>query len=175
MMLLEAMINWLRSVPDVVWAALMGSALTLLGVFLQLLYQGRQRNRDRELSLRRDVYLPAMESLTAALDYIVKLPNTNREEQELIEGVPSLMNAVAKINIVGSDETVAQTNVLLSRYSSVVMQLMSKKMPLIKLRFQIDTLDKIAKDCQVRQEAALADMRALNFNKETDSALCKTR
>jgi hypothetical protein len=163
--------NWLASIPDVVWAAIGGSCLTLLGVFVQLRYDAKQKDKEREMMLRREVYLPAAEQLAAVFDYIAKLPNADFDEQGKMEPIQRFIAAAAKINIIGSEETITASNVLVGKFNSLIVQLMSKKIPLIKLKYEIKTLEKIIEDCQARRQAALADMKSLNFNKETDKGL----
>lgn len=168
---LSTIINWLTSIPDVVWAAIGGSGLTLLGVFVQMRHDAKQRNKEREMSLRRDVYLPAAEQLAAAINYLAKLPNVDFDEQGKMEPIQGFIAAATKINVIGSDETIAASNVLVGKLNSLIVQLMSKKIPLIKLKYEIKTLEKIAEDCQARRQAALTDMKSLNFKKETDQGL----
>jgi len=162
---------WLTSIPDVVWAAIGGSALTLLGVFMQLKYDSKQKDKERQMILRREVYLPAAEKFAATIDYIARLPNVDLDEQGKLEPISGFMSAASKINIVGSNETIAATNALVGKISSIITQLMSKKLPLIKLKYEIKTLEKIADDCQEKMQRALTDMRALNFSKESDKGL----
>src|ERR1035438_3295871 len=75
------------TLPTIIVAALMGSALTLLGVFLQNLFENYrnnkklkheagQKNRDREMTLRRDVYLEAASEMARAARYIAKFDKT---------------------------------------------------------------------------------------------------
>jgi hypothetical protein len=163
----------LSSIPDVVWAALGGSGLTLLGVFVQLRHDAKQRNNERQMRLRRDVYLPAAEQLTATIGYVAKLPNVDLDNQGEMEPISGFMSAAAKINIIGSNETIAATNALVGKVSSVVLQLMPKKLPLVKLKHEIKVYEKIVTDCEARTQRALADMRALNFSKESDQGLWK--
>jgi hypothetical protein len=166
-------INWLVSIPDVVWAAIGGSGLTLLGVFIQLRHDAKQRNKEREMSLRRDVYLPAAEQIAAAINYLAQISNSNFDEQGKMEPIHNFIAIVAKINVVGSDETVIASNILVGKFNSLFAHLMSKKLPIIKLKYEIKTLEKMAEYCQARQQIALADMKSLNFNKETDQGLWK--
>jgi hypothetical protein len=165
--------SWLSSIPDVVWAALGASGLTLLGVFVQLRHDAKQRDKERQMRLRRDVYLPAAEQLTATISYIAKLPNVDLDNQGEMEPISGFMSGAAKIIIIGSDETVAATNVLVGKLSSIVVQLMSKKLPLIRLRYEIKALERIVADCEARMQRALTDMKGLNFNKESDQSLWK--
>ena len=165
--------NFLAAIPDVVWAAVGASIITLLGVFAQLKHDAKQRNREREMQLRREVYLPAAEHMAATISYIGKLPNIDFDIHGETEPIQRVIVSVAKINIIGSDETIAATNILLGKLNLLVGQLMYQKLPLIKLKHEIETLEKIIENCQARRGAALADMKNLNFSKETDQGLWK--
>ena len=62
--------DFIESVPDVVWAAVIASIITLSGVIaanisntnrlkLQLGHDSREKEKDRKMTLRREVYLQA--------------------------------------------------------------------------------------------------------------------
>jgi hypothetical protein len=123
--------------------------------------------------LRRDVYLPAAEQMAAAIGYLMQIANADFDEQGKMVPIHDLLSITAKINVVGSDETVRVSNILVGKFNSLFVHLMSKKIPIIKLKCEIKTLEKMAEDCQARRQIALADMKSLNFNKETDQGLWK--
>ena len=64
------------SIPDVVWAAVIAAGITLLGVFLQnissrrqvkaqLKHDAIQRDRERQMNIRQDVFVDTLRSKVA--------------------------------------------------------------------------------------------------------------
>lgn len=51
---------------------LIGTATTLAVLAVQLWFNARQRERDRHMQLKRDVYLEAAEGLAATVDYVMQ-------------------------------------------------------------------------------------------------------
>ena len=86
MNILGSVITWLTSIPHVVWAAIIASGLTIFGVtlanrankkclILQLNHDAQQKDKEREMQLRRDVYIEAAEAIAEAIKDIQSLPN----------------------------------------------------------------------------------------------------
>ena len=58
----------MASLSTELWAVIIGGAIAVVPVSLQLIYDRTQRKADRKLQLRREVYLEAAESLAGSLD-----------------------------------------------------------------------------------------------------------
>src|SRR5260221_11700671 len=56
---------------------LIGAAVALASLSIQLWFGARQRERDRYMQLRRDVYLEAAEGLAALLEYLQQTARTD--------------------------------------------------------------------------------------------------
>src|SRR5688500_4484802 len=69
------MSEFAQAIPPAIWAGIIGALLTLLGVNMQLRYNSRERERDRQMQLRRDVYLEAAEGLAASTDFLFRFTN----------------------------------------------------------------------------------------------------
>jgi hypothetical protein len=55
---------------DAIVGVLIGAGATLAGAMVQLWFSTRQRERERYMQLRRDVYLSAAEGLAASVEYL---------------------------------------------------------------------------------------------------------
>ena len=82
----EPLLHLLETIPAAVYAATTASTITLIGLSLQnrgeskrnferLVHDARQRDREREMTLRRDVYLEAAEAMAQAQEYLAGFTN----------------------------------------------------------------------------------------------------
>lgn len=93
---LAAILLWLldalHHVPEVVWAALIAALVAFTSTVLsnrnsrkqlklQLDDNALQRDRDRTMCLRRDVYLPAAEALARLQGALGKLTSVNADQE----------------------------------------------------------------------------------------------
>lgn len=85
---MSVVLNIISSIPDVFWSGLLASAATLSGVFLsntsnnkrmkiQLQHDSEQKNKERQLTLRRPVYLEFIGELTKLIQKISPLTSVD--------------------------------------------------------------------------------------------------
>jgi len=62
----NALMNFLRLIPDFIWpliAVIIGGMLAWIPLSWQLIHDSKERERERQMSLRRDVYLFAAKKI----------------------------------------------------------------------------------------------------------------
>jgi hypothetical protein len=68
-------------------------------------------SKERDSSLRRDTYLAAIEAISAGMVAVGRFGELNVKEEELMQSYTEKSPAIAKVSIVGKDETIkAVTN-----------------------------------------------------------------
>src|SRR3546814_17485477 len=106
----------LTQIPNVVWAALLASGLTLLGVMLsnwsntkrlikQLSHDSNEKERDRINALRKDVYLRAAEEAAKVSSYLGKIPQLDQSKENIADGLSEFFGVAAKLQLVSQPET----------------------------------------------------------------------
>jgi len=112
------MMNLIARIPDVVWAALGGSLLTLFGVWLQnrgeskrqkerLALEALERRRERDLELRRDLYVQAADSAFRAQRALLRLGDSAQPLAELGSSLdPVDLGGLSKAHLVGRLDTI---------------------------------------------------------------------
>jgi hypothetical protein len=91
---------------EVLIGGVIGVAGALGGTWLQNRHDSKQRERERQMALRRDVYLQAAEGLAGLQEYLAGISDTSRSMTDLaqvLRGVPGWQN---KIHTVASLETI---------------------------------------------------------------------
>lgn len=167
----------MAQIPDVVWAALLASGLTLLGVMLsnwgntrrlvkQLSHDSVEKDKDRINALRKDVYLRAAEEAAKVNSYLGKIPQLDPSRENIGDGLAEFLGVAAKLQLVSQPKTSRLTGELVTRYGEIMLTLLAKATPVHNLNADI----RIAGDFYDRNHAevlrALAEMKHLNESGE---------
>ncbi len=178
------MLCLLKQIPDAVWAAIIASLLTLGGVHLAnrnsrkqhreaLEHDARQRDREREMSLRREVYLKATEAISKCQNFLMRLSNIDISEQELATEFSHDSAAIAKIHIVGTNNTVQAVSAFLHEWSSVYLELALKRIGLIERKKRIESLMECVDKFQKEMDRYVELMKQLNLEGNTEQRVWK--
>lgn len=145
---MEAFTNLLQQIPHIVWAAIIASLLTLSGVLLtnwdnrkrltaQLTHDSIQRDREREMAIRRDVYLAAAEAVAEAQERLGRIASMELQELgEKFSGT-SLSPSINKIQLIASEKTVKAVSAFTQKYSESIMELFPSKLYLNRLQSEL--------------------------------------
>jgi hypothetical protein len=135
-------------IPASFWGVVVGSFFSLGGIVAvnrandrrlreQHEHDREMRNRDRELSLRKDVYLSAAEAVSAGITAIGRFADLEIPNNQLTQAFVDKSPAIAKVNIIAEELTVEALTNLLGELSAVYLRLFAKRFPLVALRDQI--------------------------------------
>src|SRR5688572_27390794 len=113
------------NIPDVVWSGVLASLITLTGVALanwnsrrqlgqQLVHATNEKNRERQMQLRREVLLDAVTWASATLVSIGNLLLFGTEMKEA-EALRALGSTPSRVPVIGGAET--------NRYFSAILLL----------------------------------------------------
>lgn len=108
---------WGITLPTVIAAALMGSALTLLGVFLQNLFENcrtdkklqheaEEKEKDRKFHAKREIYLNAAEEIAKAARFLMRFSEVYLSQAEHSALLVGYNAAIAKVHLVGNLKTI---------------------------------------------------------------------
>lgn len=107
----------IENIPPAFYGVLIGSLLTIIGVVLtnisntkrlrlQHEHERQVRNKERDLNMRREIYMDAMEAISAGITAISRFPELNETPEALMKSYTSLSAKVSKVTIVGQNETI---------------------------------------------------------------------
>jgi hypothetical protein len=132
--------EFFTSTPTGVWLAVVallgtfvGSAFAQWGVSRQLRHDAEQRRLDREMTIRREVYLGAVMGIAKLQEYLVSLAKTDRTEQEralISEGAFGLIN---KVYLVGNSQTIRAVLSIYEAFSKAAIHLAEKQIEVMVL------------------------------------------
>jgi hypothetical protein len=111
------LIELINAVPATLWGFVIGSFFTVLGVVLtnaantkrlrlQHEHEWRLESRERDLNLRRDIYLATMEAMATSIATIGRFGSLNIPSDELELILTDQSPSLSKVSIVGQEATV---------------------------------------------------------------------
>lgn len=110
-------VTLIENIPPALYGVIIGAILTIIGVVLtnasnskrlrlQHEHERELENKARDLNLRRDVYMDAMEAISAGLVAVSRFSELNVTSDELMHSYTDLSPKIGKVTIVGRNETI---------------------------------------------------------------------
>jgi hypothetical protein len=151
MEIIRELLTLIGRVPATFWGVVFGSFFTLVGVKwtnrandrrlqAQLSHEREMQKKEQELSLRKDVYLAAVEAMSAGIVAVnrftdVCIPSNNITGM-YYEKAPS----IDKVKIIAGEETVKVLGHFMRELNTTWAQLLTRRAPLEMLKHQLDIL-----------------------------------
>jgi hypothetical protein len=169
-------------VPDVIWAALIASGVTLLGVYFtnrhytkqqtaQLTHEKSENESDRKLELRKSIYLAVAEQLTVANQHLMTLSDVDLANTNPAERLQEFFKSTAKASMVASDETATVLNTLVMTFSEAFFALLPELIPIQKLRIEANIQNGFYERYQGEAQRILASMTQFNEEAKANSQI----
>ena len=129
---------------------------------------------EREKSLKKEVFMEAVEALTNSLNTIANFSNLNLSEESLTSGFASEAGKIAKVQIVGGGRTVKAVTTIMSSIGEATLELMLERGSLISRKNLIAINEKLRDKSQAEVERYISIMKNLNLQGNTDQGLWDT-
>ncbi|MBL8510320.1 MAG: hypothetical protein JNM52_01630 [Betaproteobacteria bacterium] len=156
----------LDAIPSSFWGVVVGSFFSIGGVALtnrasdrrlsaQFEHELALKTKDREMALRKEIYLAAVEAIAAGLDAISRFIDLDLSSDEITAAYVEKAPAISKIHVIAKTETVKALLNFTSSLNSLYMTL-------------------VAQRCQLqndRNAIIMADNQIAGFGKERDRIL----
>ncbi|MGH8468402.1 MAG: hypothetical protein ACREVY_05325 [Gammaproteobacteria bacterium] len=147
-----ALLDLVERIPLTFWGVVVGSFFSLGGVVLtnhandrrlraQLAYDRDLKNRDRELSLRKEVYLAAAEGIYAGIISVSKFANFDISHDKITETYLEKAPAIGKIQVIAQEATARALAHFSGELGAVYLRLFAKRIPLGLQKQQLTILD----------------------------------
>jgi hypothetical protein len=106
----------------------------------QLAHEREMKNREREMSLRRDVYLEVAEAVQAGLIAINRFPHLELTNDKILEGYVDKAPSIAKVHIIAKEETVNAVIGFTAELGAAFLRLFAKRVSLSSQRHKLEAL-----------------------------------
>jgi hypothetical protein len=177
--LLQEAMDLMKAVPATFWGVVIGSFFTLSGVILsnraserrmraQFEHDRDLRARERDLNLRKEIYLAAAEALNAGLEAVGRLGNIDVPLDKAVEVYADKAPAIAKVHVIAREETFIAVGQLSVALNQAILQLTTKRIPLTLLQGRIASMSQLLDGFQKESAHALELMRNYNIEGTVD-------
>ena len=175
MNLLTDLLALLEKIPGTFWGVIIGAFFSLSGVILtnrahdrnlqaQLAHDRILKNREREMSLRKDVYLAAAEAVSAGLFAVSRFANLEIPPEKLTEGYLDKAPSIAKIHVIAKETTARAVVNFSAELSATFLRLFTRRLPLLQQKQQIDFLNSQIDTCNREQSRLLELQKQYNLD-----------
>lgn len=138
-----ALIEYLRLIPEYVWAlfvVIIGGSLTWVGIYLQLRHDSKEKEKERKMSLRKDIFLLLMKDIGQMLYSLAYFYHQD------ISSPGGSHTAMVQVDLIGKKETIQATNELNDQIAKAFFELIPEKEEITILYEKInDESDLVAK------------------------------
>ncbi|NWF37539.1 chromosome partitioning protein ParA [Mariprofundus sp. NF] len=178
---MEGVISILSGVPDVIWAAIIASFLTFIGVLLtnrgsqqslamQLNHDKEKFIYDQDIALKKEVFLEAAEKFSLSLATIPKMVNLEITIESISHDIGVHGPSAAKLYIIAKEETVAKAIEFSNELSESFLSLFKTRAELMDSKEAISIYEEIIKGSETEQQRILSIMKELNLHGHSDSS-----
>jgi len=151
----------LSRMPDFVWplvAVVIGGMLTWIPLHWQLEHDSREREKERQMSVRRDVYLRAAEEIGEQLGYLANFASAGEPAPQ------GYWEAINRILVIGGNETVAAVNRLNDYMHEAFAELGPQMFEVGLLERRFEVLSKIADRTGEERRICIEQMKEYNLS-----------
>lgn len=129
---------------------------------------------EREKATKKEVYLEAVEAITRSQNIITSFCNLNLADEQITASMVSDSGKIAKIQIVGTKETVKAITEYMAAVGSVTLDLMLERSRLIHRKNSIQTLTSLQERAQKEIDRYIAIMKNFNLEGNENPEVWKT-
>jgi hypothetical protein len=168
-------------IPDVVWAAIIAALIAWFTTFLsnrnsreqlrmQLHDGAEQRDRERAMALRRDVYLPTIEAIVRAQGALGRLLDLNADVSEISRQMVTDQATIAKVHLVASEATVRGVLEYQAALMPAYLEFSAERMVLSIRKSAIDAQQSLMDRSTATKHNLIELMREQNLSGNPDRA-----
>lgn len=168
-----AVLSLIEKIPATFWGVLIGSFFSILGVWLtikasevrlesQFKHERLGKNTERELSLKKEIYLDAAEAVSAAITSLLNLTNLNMSNEKVLESFLQKSSVLAKVHVVGTMQTIVSLANLMDEHRKQTFDLWVVRHQLNAQKSAIENLDNLV--ARFQQEVDITMELIKQFN-----------
>jgi hypothetical protein len=158
-----------NNLNPVVLGATIAAGVTILGTFLQLysssyllekriMFERIEKANERELNLKRDLYLNAIDDFNEMFKSLINLANVNIKMSEISELISKPFVNLSKVEVVGSRETCRSLKEVYAYFYTTIMEFIPKRKPIDDYSAEISKFQNQSDYCNKKSDELLAQM-----------------
>jgi phosphoenolpyruvate carboxylase len=145
----NSFLHLIQMIPATFWGVVIGSLFTIGGVALsnransdrlriQLTHEWNLKERERQLSLKRDIFLETVKALATGFNSLGTFTNLNSPPDKLGRKYFDKASMIAQVYLVGNAETISAIEAVSQELSAAMARLHSQRLPLILTKGKAD-------------------------------------
>ncbi len=169
----------LEKIPATFWGVVIGSFFSLGGVVAsnrandrrlrqQLTHDRELKNRERELSLRKDIYLAAAEAIATGINSLGAFANLDIPNDKLTTAYIDKSPSIAKVHVIAQKDTTKAVVKLVGELGTAYLRLFARRLPLLaekqRIAFIKDQINAFGRE----RDRMLELMKQYNISGEKD-------
>lgn len=142
-------------IPATFWGVIIGSIFTLTATLGSMILTNRGndrrlrsqldqdrelKNREREMTLRKEIYLAAAEAAAAGMTAIGRFTSIKDFDEKLIDGYTEKSPSLIKVHVIAREETVRAVINFSTELNVTFLRLYARRAPLVFRKQKIDLL-----------------------------------
>jgi hypothetical protein len=171
---LHFVIQLLDEIPAAFWGVVVGSLFTLTGIYftnrasdrrlrLQLQNDTELKNREREMSFRKDTYAAAAEAIAVSMSALSKFSDLSFSLKEVSAMYFEKSSVLAKVSLVAGEDTIRALANFGTEYAGAFFRLTQQRMVLGVLQEQIAAKAALLAGFEKTRDAMIELMRHHNI------------
>ena len=176
---LTDILTLVEKIPASFWGVVVGSFLSLGGVVVsnrandrrlrqQLAHDRELKNRERELSLRKDIYLAAAEAIATGLNSIGSFANLDISNDKLTAAYVDKSPSIAMVHIIAKTDTTKAVAKLVGELEAAYLRLFARRLPQLAEKQQIAFIKNQTDAFGRERDRMLELMKQYNLSGEND-------
>jgi len=129
---------------------------------------------EREKAIKKEVYMEAVEAITRTQNMVSTFSNLNLSEETIASSMVSDSGKIAKVQIVGSKETVRAVTTFMAAVGTATLDLMLERIDLMQRKHSIQISESLRDKSQQEIDRYIAIMKNLNLEGNQNPALWDT-
>ncbi len=150
--MLSAITQFLDAIPASFWGVVVGSFFSIAGVAItnrasdkrlraQFEHERESKTKDREMALRKEVFLSAAEAVAAGMNSIGRFANFDIPNDQITQPYVEKAPAISKVHVIARTETILPLAQFTSRLGALYLELFARRHELMNERNAIAVVD----------------------------------
>ncbi len=187
---MDSILKIFTELPETSKSAIIAAAITFIGVVFaataafigvfvthrghekrfrkQLEHDKEVKRIEREMALRKEIFLGAAEAIVAGIGVIARYADLKVPHDELLHEFNGKRSAIAKVNIIAREETIYAVSAFMDELNATLIHLSLSRHPLILMQIRLTTLMDQINGCGKEKGKLLELMKQLNSEGNTD-------
>lgn len=132
--------------------------------------EAQLRAAERELQLRKEVYLPAAEAIGRAQDFLGKSPLLDLTQEQALAVVNHVLGALGKAQLVASQASLEPLMAVAAEFTASYAALQARRQPLLRLKAEIAELSSAIEHLAVERDYLLSRLTRLAAERGSEQA-----